>query len=317
MPRKMPEPPETLEGWKIKECLGSGACGKVHRTERDGEVGAIKFLYQKKITAPTTEVNHASLLAQETMFYERTKGVPIPYIPRMLQKFTKGPRGFYFQVTELFSRGTLADYVRKAPEPFPPSFAYAIGWRLVRCMKAVHQAGWLHLDIKPSNIMIADDPKQGIALIDFGLALPLSFTYFVSRTSVAGTYPFVGVHVWNLERESARDDLEAIGLVMAWIMLKGKLPWSSNDTSDMKRQIVSKNLPKRLSRACGHKVIGEYLTRVRNLEVGYNPKFDEDPKYDELLELLAANSEGYLDDITWSASESTARRRSKRIRMLA
>ena len=75
-------------------------------------------------------------------------------------------RGRPFLVVEFLPRGTLADRLRRGPVPAPR--ALDIAALLADALAAVHEAGYLHGDVKPGNVGFASDgsPK----LLDFGLA---------------------------------------------------------------------------------------------------------------------------------------------------
>ena len=59
-------------------------------------------------------------------------------------------RGRPFLVVEFLPRGTLADRLRRGPVPAPS--AVAISVRLADALATLHEAGFLHGDVKPSNV---------------------------------------------------------------------------------------------------------------------------------------------------------------------
>ena len=71
-----------------------------------------------------------------------------------------------FLVVEYLRGGTLAEQLRNGPLPGPEAAAVAV--RLAEALEALHGAGYLHGDIKPSNIGFTANglPK----LLDFGLS---------------------------------------------------------------------------------------------------------------------------------------------------
>ena len=75
-------------------------------------------------------------------------------------------RGHLFLVAEYLAGGTLADRLKRGPVPEPE--AVSIANALADALAALHDAGYLHGDVKPSNIgfTAAGSPK----LLDFGLA---------------------------------------------------------------------------------------------------------------------------------------------------
>ena len=139
-----------------------------------------------------------------------------------------------------------------------------------------------------------DDPERGICLLDFGLTLPIPYTFACPRTQWEGSYSFMGTHVWENERQSRRDDLEAVGLTIAWLFLGGTLPWIDEEPSEIKRQIQAKEMPANLAKLCEVPAIESYLRYVRSLGV------DERPNYDKLLALSGNYAGDCVEKLDWS-----------------
>lgn len=72
-----------------------------------------------------------------------------------------------YLVMELCSGGTLGDLLRSAG-PMHPADARDLGLAVVGAVVAAHEAGVLHRDVKPSNVLIDDYGTPRLA--DFGLA---------------------------------------------------------------------------------------------------------------------------------------------------
>ena len=102
----------------------------------------------------------------------------------------------------------------------------------------LHSAGWLHNDIKPSNILLddflpnhADDSciKADLLLTDFALAECLNAPILVSS---AGTPAYLAPERWQSQSATVQSDIYAFGIMMVEI-LTGKRPFqisvNSND----------------------------------------------------------------------------------------
>ncbi|MEU8870032.1 serine/threonine-protein kinase [Streptomyces javensis] len=70
-------------------------------------------------------------------------------------------------VMELIEGRSLADVVRD-DGPLTPKRAAEVGLAVLDVLRAAHQSGILHRDVKPSNVLISDDGR--VVLTDFGIA---------------------------------------------------------------------------------------------------------------------------------------------------
>ncbi|HLE96883.1 MAG TPA: serine/threonine-protein kinase [Candidatus Thermoplasmatota archaeon] len=98
-------------------------------------------------------------------------------------------------VMEYMDGGTLTDLLR-AKGTLPPREAARVVLDLLRGIEAVHAAGIVHRDVKPSNILLAADGRACIS--DFGISLPVSSSRTVveaTGTSKAGTWAYMAPEV--------------------------------------------------------------------------------------------------------------------------
>lgn len=118
-----------------------------------------------------------------------------------------------FVVMEYVRGRTLAESLRQ--QPAAPRQAAALTAQLARALAAAHRAGVLHLDLKPSNIMIDEAGRPRI--LDFGLArvCPPSLGDMPADSS-GGTPEYMAP-------EQARGDQEAIGPASDLFALGGVL----------------------------------------------------------------------------------------------
>ncbi len=65
---------------------------------------------------------------------------------------------------------TLADRLRTGP--LPEGAALAVATDVAEALAAAHAAGFIHRDVKPGNVLLADDGRA--RLLDFGIAADLT-----------------------------------------------------------------------------------------------------------------------------------------------
>jgi serine/threonine-protein kinase len=112
--------------------------------------------------------------------------------------------------------------------------------RIAHGLDAVHEAGIVHRDVKPSNIVIEEDTGRPV-LVDFGLAVP---TADMDSVLAIGTPQYMAPEQAGGPKAAVgpRTDIYSLGVV-AFQMLTGHLPFESADTAQLVRQHSRKKAP--------------------------------------------------------------------------
>ena len=102
--------------------------------------------------------------------------------------------------------------------------------KILKQIEFLHSRRIIHRDIKPANFLMGNPRdkfnKYEIYLVDFGLAKKYcrkNGQHIADRTgrSMTGTIRYCSLNVHMGREQSRRDDLEAIGYMMVWLV-KGK-----------------------------------------------------------------------------------------------
>ena len=146
----------------------------------------------------------------------------------------KAWRGRPFLVVELLAGGTLEDRLRRGPVPASASASAAVSMttRLAEALAALHETGYLHGDIKPSNVGFTADgsPK----LLDFGLAREAN-----DEATLGGTVRYLSPEVLSGQPAEEADDVWSLCVVLHE-MVSGEHPFAGGGgdevTSRIRRQ---------------------------------------------------------------------------------
>jgi serine/threonine-protein kinase len=129
--------------------------------------------------------------------------------------------GTVFLAMEMVHGHTLRDTIGKEA-PMSPSRALALLEPVVSALAAAHRAGLVHRDVKPENVLIADDGRVKVA--DFGLAKAISADTKHTATGVLiGTVSYIAPELVVEGRSDARADVYAVGVIL-YELLTGSKP---------------------------------------------------------------------------------------------
>lgn len=126
--------------------------------------------------------------------------------------------------------------------------AFALMREIAGALGALHRAGILHRDLKPTNVLFRDDGT--LALIDFGLAKQAAVrAEFTGAGTIFGTPYYMSPEQGHGEAVDARGDIYSLG-VMLFEMLTGVKPFEADTAMAIivrHRQAPIPSLPARLA----------------------------------------------------------------------
>jgi len=161
--------------------------------------------------------------------------------PNVVAVFDQGnDDGTVFLAMELIPGHTLRDTIGKEA-PLSPARALALLEPVVSALAAAHRAGLIHRDVKPENVLIADDGRVKVA--DFGLAKAVSATTQHTATGVLiGTVSYVAPELVVEGRSDARADVYAVGVIL-YELLTGKKPHEGETPIQVAYKHVHEDVP--------------------------------------------------------------------------
>lgn len=185
-----------LPGIELEDELGRGAHSIVYRGRRGNDRFAVKV--------PRTKGRWTRWVYREAVALARVHHPGLPAIVEVGEA-----DGLPYLVMELVQGETLGDRLTRGK--LPPSEVLALALRLAEALSEVHDAGLVHRDVKPRNIIVEAGAEA--RLVDFGFAAPLErLTY---GEGGAGTLGYGAPEQFRVpSRVDGRADLFALGRVM-------------------------------------------------------------------------------------------------------
>jgi tRNA A-37 threonylcarbamoyl transferase component Bud32 len=94
--------------------------------------------------------------------------------------------------------------------------------QIASALHSAHQAGLVHRDVKPSNILLT--PDDFAYLIDFGIARATGDTALTSANTTIGTWAYMAPERFNTGQSAPSSDIYALACVL-YQCLTGELPF--------------------------------------------------------------------------------------------
>ncbi|MBC7303729.1 MAG: Stk1 family PASTA domain-containing Ser/Thr kinase [Nocardia sp.] len=160
--------------------------------------------------------------------------------PSLVAVYDQGIDGEYpFLIMELVEGGTLRELLRERG-PMPPHAVRAVAEPVLRAIGTAHDAGLVHRDVKPENVLISDAGEVKIA--DFGLVRAVAAANTTSASVILGTAAYLSPEQVTTGTADARSDVYSFG-VLIFELLTGRVPFSGDNSLSVAYQRVENDVP--------------------------------------------------------------------------
>ncbi|MDX1437372.1 MAG: protein kinase, partial [Anaerolineales bacterium] len=209
------QPPDHgVRGYDIKEELGSGVYGTIHRGVQSaiGREVAIKIIIPRYANDPAF-IRRFEAEAQTIARLEHPHIVP-------LYDYWREPGGAYL-VMRLLRGGNLLSALEAGP--WDPSRIQIFLDQIAPALDVAHRQGIVHRDIKPANFLF--DESRNVYLSDFGIAKDLSGQDQLTLDgTLLGTPDYTSPEQLQEGPVSPQSDIYSLGAVV-YEMLTGEKPY--------------------------------------------------------------------------------------------
>jgi eukaryotic-like serine/threonine-protein kinase len=237
--------PCRIKQWELVGFAAEGGLAQIFRARPAGSAPNQPASYALKMLLPAwqNDPQAVRLMQREALVGQ---SVSHPHlVPILFASVQQAPR---FVVMPWLEGVTLQQRLDSTKRFDLPQVLW-IARQMTEALDALHQAGWMHGDVKPGNIMLS---REGHAtLLDLGFARRSDETGSAVDRCVLGTFHYIAPEfLTSTLRADIRSDIYSLGAVLYHI-LTGRLPFASSDLAELATH-HKQSLPPNLLRVAPH-----------------------------------------------------------------
>ncbi|MCP4535856.1 MAG: serine/threonine protein kinase, partial [Chloroflexi bacterium] len=198
---------EQIGHYQIRALLGQGAMGEVYRAydpRLDREVAL------KRITPPDS-VRYDEWRQRFRREVRAAARLNHPHIVTVHDVDLESDPPYV--VMEWLAGGTMKEWLREH-KPLSWTEVLTLLRPLCEALVYAHQAGIIHRDVKPANVMFVGDEAKTLKLVDFGLARWETSSQVTQSGVILGTLAYMSPEQARGEAVDARTDIFALGIIL-------------------------------------------------------------------------------------------------------
>jgi transcriptional regulator with GAF, ATPase, and Fis domain len=186
--------------------LGEGGSGRVWLVEDRLRPGT--FFARKELAgASASDPGHEALRRE----FAALASLRHPSLVEVHEFGVSRESGSPFFTLELVEGRSIVEAVaREGPATF-----LELAVEALRALAFLHDCDWLHLDLKPANVLVRDVARLGcrVVLLDFGLSRPAKGAA-MGGGHARGTLPYIAPELFRNEEPGRRADLYSLGALL-------------------------------------------------------------------------------------------------------
>ena len=276
-----------IAGYRILAPIGRGAASELYAVQdsRTKQVWALKHVTKK------SDKDHRFIeqVQQEYEVGSKVRHPNIRAVERILRKRKM------FRLTDVYLIMELVDATSLDRRP-PRSQAHAVKVfaQVARALAHMHDAGFVHADLKPTNIMVTD--KDEVKIIDLGQACAIG----TIKKRIQGTPGYMAPEQAHRESITPQTDVYNFGATMYWVLVGEVIPTSLPPKDDsnslfsgaLDAELVDPPVPPMVKKPGIHPLLSKLIMECVQLKPANRPASMKAVanKLDLILELLENSS---------------------------
>src|SRR5688572_19700433 len=202
-----------IRGFRYVSQLAESPVSSVYlaESERNGSKVALKVLHQ-----PPDDASGVRNFDRFLREYQIAAAIEHPHVARVHDFGVADDHAFI--AMEYFPLGDLRGRIKQG---LPPVRALTYLRQMAEALKVLHDAGVLHRDLKPGNVMLRDE--NSLALIDYGLSKHVELDGTLTNSGeIFGTPYYMSPEQGHGRDTDARSDIYSIGIIFYELLMRRK-----------------------------------------------------------------------------------------------
>ncbi|MEO8554094.1 MAG: serine/threonine-protein kinase, partial [Kofleriaceae bacterium] len=219
---------QALGGYMLGDVLGRGAMGEVYEARSARGPVAIKVLSQASLSNP----NHVVRFLREL---RTASSVVSPHVARVIEI---GEQPVPYLVMEKLEGQSLSEILR-GKRALAPAEAIELAHQVGLGIMAAAQAGVIHRDLKPQNVVFHKPPgERGVwKVLDFGVSRLIEQGDTLTRGDVVGTPAYMAPEQARGGTVDHATDLYALAAIM-YRAITGQPPYAGGEVAETLYRVV-------------------------------------------------------------------------------
>ncbi|MFC8194716.1 serine/threonine-protein kinase [Streptomyces sp. NPDC057298] len=227
--------------FRLESRLGGGGMGTVWRAT---DLALHRHVAVKEVRPPDIDLaeydpDGARMLRERVLREARALArIDHPNVVTIHHIVDGGEGTYPWIVMELVSGGSLADRLGRGP--MDPADTARLGREVLAALRAAHDAGIQHRDVKPANVLLRPDGRP--VLTDFGIAAIRESTALTTTGSIIGTADYMAPERVAGNDGGSASDLWSLAM-MLYAAVEGRHPLSRGTTLATLAAVLYEDVP--------------------------------------------------------------------------